>query len=94
MTEKDLKIFFSGTYQLGQAISYLAEMMDEENNLTLQYLKISKNILKVLVQSRHIKKRCINVLLNIALILLAVTEFYVIVVIVRTAYALSAPVHM
>ena len=34
MTERDLKIFFSGTYQLGQAICYLAELMVDDDKLT------------------------------------------------------------
>lgn len=28
MTERDLKILFTGSYQLGQAVSYLAEMVE------------------------------------------------------------------
>lgn len=57
LTDKDLKIFFSGTYQLGQAISYLAEMMDEQNNVNLEYVKTQPDIIKVLVRSRHINKK-------------------------------------
>lgn len=34
MTEKELKIFFTGTYQYTQSISYLAELLDDDNNIT------------------------------------------------------------
>ena len=36
LTNKDLKILFSGTYQLKQAISYLAEMLDKNNDLNVK----------------------------------------------------------
>lgn len=35
MSENDLKIFFTGTYQLHQSICYLAEMMNEDNKIEL-----------------------------------------------------------
>ena len=57
LTERDLKIFFSGTYQLGQAVCYLAELMDDSNNINLEYIKLKPNIIKVLVRSRHINKK-------------------------------------
>lgn len=57
MTEKDLKIYFSGTYQLGQAICYLAELMDDSDNINMEYIKVKPNIVKVLVRSRHINKK-------------------------------------
>lgn len=60
MTERDLKIFFTGTYQLGQAISYLAELMDENDELNVDYLKESQRILKLQVQSRHINSKKYN----------------------------------
>ena len=55
--ERDLKIFFSGTYQLGQAVCYLAELMDDSNNINLKYIKIKPNIIKVLIRSRHINSK-------------------------------------
>lgn len=60
MTENDLKIFFTGTYQLGQAISYLAELIDENNQLNIDYLKESQSIIKLQVQSRHIGAKKYN----------------------------------
>ncbi|XP_058810622.1 uncharacterized protein LOC131675604 [Phymastichus coffea] len=57
MSERDFKILFSGTYQLAMAISYLAEMLDEEGNLQLKYLKEHKNIISVLVRSRHVNRK-------------------------------------
>lgn len=57
MTERDLKIFFSGTYQLGQAVCYLAELMDENDNINLEYIQMKPNIIKVLIRSRHINSK-------------------------------------
>ena len=57
MTERDLKIFFSGTYQLRQAVCYLAELTDDSNNINLEYIKIKPNIIKVLIRSRHINSK-------------------------------------
>lgn len=57
MTDRDLKIFFSGTYQFGQAISYLAEIMNDDNSLSLEYVKMRPDIIKTLVRSRHINKK-------------------------------------
>ena len=57
MTEKDLKILFTGSYQLSQAISYLAELMDEENTINLRCLKERNNIIKFEVRSRHINSK-------------------------------------
>lgn len=37
MPEGDLKIFFTGSYQYTQAISHLAEMIDQYNNILLEY---------------------------------------------------------
>ena len=39
MTERELKIFFTGTYQISQAVSYLAEMVDTGGNLRIEYVK-------------------------------------------------------
>ncbi|XP_018403017.1 PREDICTED: uncharacterized protein LOC108779943 [Cyphomyrmex costatus] len=57
LTEKDLKIFFTGSYQLSQAISYLAEMTNQDGEITMQYVKDQSNVLKVQVQSRHISRK-------------------------------------
>lgn len=57
MTERDLKIFFSGTDQLGQAVCYLAELMDDDNNINLEYIKMKPNIIKALIRSRHINSK-------------------------------------
>ena len=38
MTEEDLKIFFTGTYQLQQSISYHAEMLGDNDVIKLAYL--------------------------------------------------------
>lgn len=57
MTEKELKILFTGTYRLSQAISYLAEMMDKDGKLNMEFVKDDKNVLKFKVSSRHISKK-------------------------------------
>ncbi|XP_011251810.2 uncharacterized protein LOC105248620 [Camponotus floridanus] len=56
MTERDLKILFTGSYQLGQAISYLAEMVDKDGKLKIEYVKDQSNVLKLKVPSRHISR--------------------------------------
>ena len=53
LTEEQLKILFTGLYQLKQAVSYLAEMLDEADTMNLKYHRDNTNILKLQVQSRH-----------------------------------------
>lgn len=73
MTEQDLIIFYTGTYQMQQAISYLAEIMTDDNQLNVQYLKPKKDvnsveqtskskeeIIKLQVRSRHISRKTYN----------------------------------
>ncbi|CAK9801782.1 hypothetical protein ANTPLA_LOCUS2948 [Anthophora plagiata] len=57
MTEKDLKILFTESYQLSQAVSYLAELMDEESNINIGCLIKNTNIVKLQVKSRHINSK-------------------------------------
>ena len=54
MSERDLTIFFTGSYQISQAVSYLAEMLNKDGKLPLQYVKEEPNVLKFEVKSRHI----------------------------------------
>lgn len=56
MTERDLMIFFTGSYQLSQAVSYLAEMIDTDGKLTFEYVKEESTVLKFKVPSRHISR--------------------------------------
>ncbi|KMQ84861.1 hypothetical protein RF55_16997, partial [Lasius niger] len=56
MTERDLKILFTGSYQLAQAVSYLAEMVDKDGKLKIEYVKDQSNVLKLKVPSRHISR--------------------------------------
>lgn len=51
MTLTDLGIFFTGSYQLKQSISYLAEMLDENDSLVINYLKEMPNIIKFEVKA-------------------------------------------
>jgi len=47
MTERDKKILFTGSYQLSQVISYLAEMVDKDGKVNLQFVKDQTNVLKL-----------------------------------------------
>ena len=49
LTEKDLKISSMGSYQLSQAVSYLAEMMNDNGSINLKFEKEQANILKIQV---------------------------------------------
>lgn len=64
LMEKDLRIVFTGSYQLKQAISYLSEMIDESGNVSIQYVKGCSNILKAEVPSRHISKKIYRCLIE------------------------------
>ena len=57
MTENDLKVLFTGSYQLSQAVSYLAEIMDDNGNINANFLKANKSIVKFEVRSRHINRK-------------------------------------
>ncbi|GAB1860852.1 SWIM-type domain-containing protein [Camponotus japonicus] len=57
MTITDLTILFTGTYQLSQAVSYLAEMIDTDGQVKVQYVKEQSNVLKLQVPSRHINRK-------------------------------------
>ena len=53
MTERDLKIFFTGTYQLSQAVSYLAAMLKEDNSIDVKIHQDDSSVLEVEVLSRE-----------------------------------------
>ena len=63
LSERDLKIFYTGTYQLSQSVSYLAEMLDDDGKLKLKYLREhghpqeERRILKLQIQSRHVRAK-------------------------------------
>ncbi|XP_026464766.1 uncharacterized protein LOC113367370 [Ctenocephalides felis] len=61
LNERELKILFTGSYQLSQAISYLAEMLSDQNQPKLYYVKEHRNIIRIDVQSRHINRKKYNV---------------------------------
>ena len=61
MNEDDLKLFFMGSYQFMQAISYLAEMIKSDNTLKIKINQRDPFLLKIEIQFRHIsskKYRC------------------------------------
>ncbi|EZA55469.1 hypothetical protein X777_04750 [Ooceraea biroi] len=51
-----LKILFTGSYQLSQAVSYLTEIVDKDDKLKLEYVKDQSNVLKLKIPSRHISR--------------------------------------
>ena len=57
MTERDLKVLFTGIYQLSQAVSYLGGMINEDGQIRLEYVKVLSDVLKLQVQPRHISKK-------------------------------------
>ncbi|XP_058799092.1 uncharacterized protein LOC131668719 [Phymastichus coffea] len=60
MTEQDLVKLFTGTYQLKQAISYLAEMMGDTYEINVSYYRESADLIKLQVRSRHIESKQYN----------------------------------
>ena len=56
MSERDLTIFFTGSYRLSQTVSYLAEILDKYGKLTLEYVKEEPNVLEFKVHFRHISR--------------------------------------
>ena len=56
LSERNLKIFFNGTYQLGQSVSYLADVVNDQDLISQNfwYHCDRSSILKLKVQSRHI----------------------------------------
>ena len=47
ITEEELKIFFTGTYQLSQSISYLAELINDDNTIKLRIHRENSTIFKM-----------------------------------------------
>lgn len=60
-TDKDINIFFGGTYQLAQAkiVSYLAQMLDYDD-LNVEYLNMKEEIMKILIRSIHMNRKTYN----------------------------------
>ena len=56
MTGRDIKILFTGTYQLAQAVSYFAEMVNTDGKLRILYVKYKSNVLTLKVPPRHISR--------------------------------------
>ena len=57
LTEKDLMVLFTGSYQLKQAISYLTEILNEDNSINLCFIKEKPDIIKVEIKSRHVSRK-------------------------------------
>lgn len=54
MNESDLKLFFTGSYQLKMAVSYLAKLVDKNGSFNLSHVRESPEIIKFQVRYRHI----------------------------------------
>ena len=67
MTENDLMVLFTGSYQLSQAVSYLAEIMDHNGIINANILKENKSIVKFEVRSRHINRKTYKCYIEYAL---------------------------
>lgn len=59
--EQELKLRFIGSYQLSQAASYLAEILENNNQPTLFYVRENSNIVGIDVISRHINRKLYHV---------------------------------
>lgn len=64
LTIKELKILFTGTYQLKLCVSYLAEMIEKDGSVKFSWLKADAEIIKVNVQSRHKNSKAYNCYIN------------------------------
>jgi len=53
MTEDSLLMFTSGLYQLRMALSYLAEIIDANDEVPMRYVKVKPTIIRVDIRSRH-----------------------------------------
>ena len=42
LSENELEVFFTGTYQVGQSVSYLADMLEEDDTPLLQISRITR----------------------------------------------------
>ena len=57
----------SGSYQLSQAVSYLAEIMDDNGIINANFLKENKGIVKFEVRSWHINRKTYKCYIEYAL---------------------------
>lgn len=64
ISEEELKIFFCGTYQLSQAICYLAELITSDGSINIEYFKDQHNIIRVQIKSRHISKKIYHIFID------------------------------
>ena len=64
LTEDRLVIFTSGPYQIKLAISYLPEVMDDDDNISMKFVKKTPNVVRVDIRSRHINRKTYRVFLE------------------------------
>ena len=53
LTVRDLRIHLTGTYQMDQPVSYIAEMLNDIEAIDMKYVRLRQNILRIQVHSRH-----------------------------------------
>lgn len=56
LTEEEMKLFFTGTYQMSLAAAYLGEII-EEGSPKIFHVKENENIIRLSVRSRHINSK-------------------------------------
>lgn len=64
LTERELKIFFGGTYQLSQSVCYLAELINPDNSINIEYVKTRQDILRVHIKSRHVGNKTYHIFIH------------------------------
>ena len=64
LTEQQLLVFASGTYQIKLAISYLAEAMDDDDNISMSFVKETPTIVRLDIRSRHINRKTYRVFIE------------------------------
>lgn len=57
LTERELIILASGPYQLQLAASYLAETLDDHDNVQMSFVKEERTIVRLEIASRHINRK-------------------------------------
>ena len=53
MSLDEIKIFCTGIHQLKQAVSYLGELLGDNNELNLEFHKEKNNLVRIKMKSRH-----------------------------------------
>ena len=57
LTKDELLILITGPYQFELAVSYLAETMDADNNISMTFVKETPTIIGLQIRSRHVNRK-------------------------------------